>query len=61
MFVHSLMSAITLRSTQHAEGCTEAGMALHKCGRLRVSYRDIEDENLHPLSSSRDVVSCRLT
>lgn len=61
MFVHSLMSAIILRSTQHAEDCVEAGMTPHKCRRLHVSSKEIKDENLHPPSSSRDVVSCCLT
>lgn len=61
MFVHSLMSAIILRGTQQAGDRVGAGVTPHKCRRLHGSYEEIKDANLHPLSSSREVVSCRLT
>lgn len=56
MFVHSLMSAIILRGTLHAENCICAEMTLHKCRWLHISYKEIKDENLHPLSSSQKIV-----
>lgn len=57
MFVHSLMSAIILRGTLHTQDCICAGMILHKCRWLHISYKRIKDENLYPLSSSQKIVS----
>lgn len=53
MFVHSLMSAIILRSTLHTEDCIYARMTLHKCTWLHIHCQGIKDKNLRPLSSSQ--------